>query len=319
MKKPILHAGLVCLALFAFGCDKKEAETKPATTADTTAKADADAGKAPSADAPAKYVIAFEPQQDREQTQAKGEKLADFISEKSGIKVGVYIPEKSGELVEAMQKKKAHLAYLSAWPYIAAHLNADAGLLVVEEREGKTTYESALFVRADSKITKTSEVEGKTIAFTSPTSTSGYLFPMMKLIEDGVVARDDDLAKKAKEIMLTGGYEASLRSLMAGKSDIAAAAAYAPSVYLTDEEQKKVKVLATHGPIPTHVIAVRSDVSLPEQEKLKAAFLALNEGEGKAILKEVYGAEKFVERSHGDHVYLLQQKLDELQVDFPID
>jgi phosphonate transport system substrate-binding protein len=312
-----LRAGLVCATLFAVGCDKKTSETAADTSANTTAEATTE--DAPKPSGPAKYIIGFEPQQDRAATEEKGKKLAAFLTEKSGISIGVYIPKESGDLVEAMQKKKAHMAYLSAWPYVAAHLNADAALLVVEERDGKTTYDSALFVQADSQLKSTSDLKGKKLAFTSPTSTSGYLFPMMKLIEDGVVERDEDLAEHVESIILTGGYENSLRAVIAGDVDVAAAAAYAPEVYLSEEDQAKVKTLATHGPVPTHVIAIRSDVPLPEQEKLREAFLALNEGDAKKLLKDVYGAEKLVVRSHGDHVYKLQQQLEELDVDYPVD
>lgn len=312
-------ASLLAIALFApvVGCDKKASDSANETTAETTTSDTTET--APKREGPPTYVIGLEPQADREATIAAGEKLAEFITEKSGIKVGIFVPEESGELVEAMQEKDAHIAYLSGWPYIAAHLNADAGLLLVEERDGKTEYETAFFVASDSSMAKTSDFKGKTIAFTSPTSTSGYLFPMMKLIEDGVVERDDDLASYAEKVVFAGGYQGALEALVDGKVDVAAVAAYAPDVYLTAEERAKIKPIITHGPIPTHVIAVRADVTMDEQKKLKEAFLALNEPANEALLKEVYGADKLVERSHGDHVYRLQEKLQELDVDYPID
>jgi phosphonate transport system substrate-binding protein len=316
----LARVGLICALLTAFACDKKtEANGSTETTATTSTSATETTAEAPEAPATPKYVIAFEPQQDRDATREKGEALAEYLSKKTGEKIGVYIPKESGEVVEALQDKKAHIAYLSAWPYVAAHLNADATLLLAEERDGKTTYETAFFVKADSDMKSTKDVAGKKIAFTTPTSTSGYLFPMMKLIEDGVVARDDDLAETVDEIVLTGGYRASLQAVLDGKVDVAAVAAYAPEVYLDEEARKGLKVLTTFGPVPTHGIAVRADVPLPEQEKLKKAFLTLNDGEGKQLLTDVYGAEKLVERSHGDHVYKLQQELERLEVEYPLD
>lgn len=315
---------LAALLLFALvaplsACDKKSEENAGQSTtnaADTTAEASAEP---PDRKGPPTYVIGFEPQEDRDKTLAKAEKLAEFITSESGIRVGVYVPKESGDLVEAIQDKDAHIAYLSAWPFVAAHLNADAHLLLAEERDGKTTYETTFYVAKDSDIATTKDLKGKRVAFTTPTSTSGYLYPMMKLIEDGVVERDEDLGAFAKEVVFAGGYDEALKALAAGKVDVAAVASYAPELYLTAEERAMIKPIASHGPIPTHVIAVRADTKMDDQKKLMAAFLALNKDENRALLKDVYGAEKLVERSHGDHVYGLQEKLQELNVDYPID
>lgn len=317
---PLLSAGLVCLALVAIGCDKKQqdkpAETTTSANAETTPKVDP---HAPKPSTGPKYTLAVEPEEDREATVAKAEKLAEFLSKETGATVDVYVPKESGELVEAMSKKKANVAYVSAWSYLAAHLNADAGILAVEERDGKTTHQTSFFVRADSAIKKTSDFKGKKIAFTSPTSTSGYLYPMMKLIEDGLVKRDDDLADVVDDIMVSGSYPASFKALIDGKVDIVAAADYAPALYLSEEDQKKIKPIISYGPVPTHVFAVRAEVTMDEQKKLQEALLELNDEPNNALLKSIYGADKLVVRSHGDHVYKLQQELDRLEVDYPLD
>lgn len=321
MKRSTLSPAIfVALLVSLIGCDSKE---KPAP-AETTATASNTSGSATTDDAPAKtgpptYRVGLEPDEDRDAALAKGEKLAAFLTEQTGIRIGAYVPKASGELVEAMQKKDAHIGYMSSWSFVAAHLNADASLLLAEERDGATTYQSSYFVAKDSGLETTKSLEGKKLAFATPTSTGGYLFPMMKLIEDGAVSRDDDLGKFAGEVVFAGGYKNALEALLAGKADAAATADYAPALYLSAEQQAKITPVGTHGPIPTNVIAVRADVKMDDQKKIKAAFLALNAPENQELLRSIYGAEKLVERSHGDHVYKLQEKLQELEVEYPVE
>ena len=248
-----------------------------------------------------KITMAFQPQENPEGLMPNAKKLEEFIESKTDFDVEIFVPTTYAAVVEAMRSKNADVAYLSAWPYLKAHVMADADLLLVEERNGQPFYYSQFYVLKDSKIKTLKDVKGKTIAFTSPTSTSGYLFPMAELVKEKVFDPKDDDPKSVKNFQFAGGYEAALKTMVNGKVDVAAASDYAFERYLTPEEQAKVRVLHKQGPVPTHGIAVRADMPMEQKEALKNALLELNKEENKELLKSVYGAEKLVPRSHYDH------------------
>lgn len=303
----LLAAGLLMSA-----CKEK---TPPATTTTATQTNGAAADEAEAVE----LTFAFQPQENPEGLMPNAEKLADFVSEQTGYDVEVFVPSSYAAVVEAMRGGKAQVAYFSAWPYLKAHHAADADLLLVEERDGKTSYTSQWYVKKDSGIESLADLRGKKIAFTSPTSTSGFLFPYAKLIQDGVLKEGETLEKAFDEVSFAGGYEAALKSVASGRVDAAAASDYAPDKYLTAEERESLKVLSQQGPVPTHGFAVRSDMKPEVREKVKAALLALNKAENKELLSSVYGAEALVERSHGDHVAALQEAQEVVGAEFPLD
>lgn len=305
------------LAVAALGaCDKKsDSDTNGAAAnqAQTNGTAGAAAEKSD-----VKITFAFQPQENPEGLMPDAKKLAAFVAEQTGYEVEVFVPTSYAAVVEAMRGGNAQVAYFSGWPFLKAHHAADAQLLLVEERDGNPFYYSQWYVAADSKAEKLSDIKGKKIAFTSPTSTSGFLFPYAKLIDEGVVEQGKDLNEFFENVYFAGGYEAALKSLVEGKVDAAAASDYALELYLTEEEQKKVKVLTKQGPVPTHCFAVKADVPLDVQKKLKEALLELNKDENKELLKSVYGAEKLVERSHGDHMMALQEAQETVGTQYPL-
>ncbi len=297
---------------FSVGCDKQEEVAAPATAAQ-------DAPKEAPAEEAVKLTFAFQPQENPEGLMPNANKLAEFIAKETGYEIEVFVPTSYAAVVEAMRGNKAQVAYLSAWPYLKAHHSADADLLLVEERGGQTHYMSQWYAQKDSKIEKLEDLRGKTIAFTSPTSTSGFLFPYAKLIQDGVLKEGETLEQGFKGVLFAGGYEGALKSVASGKVDAAAASDYALTKYLSPEEQAKVKVISKQGPVPTHGFAVRADMKPEVREKVKNALLALNEDANRELLKSVYGAEKLVERSHGDHVTALQEAQNAVGAEFPLE
>jgi phosphonate transport system substrate-binding protein len=258
-------------------------------------------------DRPIKLTFAFQPQENPEGLQLDTRRLGDFISERTGYTVEIFLPTNYAAVVEALRGGHADVAYFSGWPYLIAHDLAGAELLVAEERQGKPFYESRWYVRKDSSYESLTDLKGKTIAFTSPTSTSGFLFPMSKVVEEGHLKTGQDAKEFFGDVVFAGGYQQALLALANGTVEAAAASDYALGMYLSEAQQAEVRVLVSQGPVPTHGIAVRG--SLPDEVKAKVreALLALNEEENKALLKSVYGAEKLVPRTHEEHVQALDR------------
>lgn len=267
---------------------------------------------------PEPLVFAFQPQENPERLQLNARQLTDYLTGTLGQPVKVYIPTDYAAVVEALRAGHAHVAYLSAWPYLLAHQMAGVEIIAAEVRDGKTSYISQWYTRKDTGIASLADARGRTAAFTSPSSTSGYLFPLAKLIEEGLLPPRGDPARFFRSVVFAGGYEQALKALMRGQVDVAAASDYAPARYLTPEEQAQLVVLSQQGPVPTHCVAIKTNLSAETRVRVREALLRLNEPEHASLLKSVYGAERLLPVGHDEHTAALARALELTGLDYPL-
>lgn len=133
-----------------------------------------------------------------------------------------------------------------------------------------------------------SAVVGKTIAFGTETSTSGYIFPTIELQNAGIT--EDQYTA-----VFSGGHDASVQAVYDGSADIGLSFDDARSTIASAEDGvntdvgETVIVFNITSRIANDVIAVRSD--LPEDLK-EALFTAMSEyiatEEGAAVMDELY-------------------------------
>jgi phosphonate transport system substrate-binding protein len=304
---------VLCVAAalaLAPGCDKSESseDTKAAATETEEQEQKIE-----------KLIFAFQPQANPQGLSPNVDKLSKYLGDQIGVETKVFLPQTYAAVVEALRAKNADVAYFSGWPYLIAHREANAEILVAEVREGNPYYYSHWYVRSGSGVEELADLRGKDASFTSPTSTSGYLFPTAKLVEEGLLESGEDPAKFFGNVIFAGGYQQSLMALVNGKVDAAAASNYAFDLYLSDEQKEQVETLTRQGPVPTHCVAVRGGLPDDLKEKIREALLSLNEPENRELLESVYGAEKFVPRTHEEHVTALEKALKLAGQDIDLD
>ncbi len=299
---PLVTIGLI-LGIATVGCDRS-----PSADAQSPQSETSDEGASTSG--PDTVTFAFQPQANPQALAPDADEMAKYMSEQIGVEVEVFLPTSYAAVVEALRSKNADVAYFGGWPYLIAHQKAGAELLAAEERNGNPYYYSRWYVQKDSDIESVADLEGRAVAFTAPTSASGYLFPLAKFIEKTSMETGDDPKDYFSEVIYGGGYQQSLQALLNGRVDATAVSGYAPEIYLSDEELESLRVLAKQGPVPTHGVAVRS--ALPDELKtnIKEAFLSLNDSEHQELLTSLYGAKRLVERSHDAHVKSLADALE---------
>ena len=131
-----------------------------------------------------------------------------------------------------------------------------------------------------------SKVAGKTVAFTSESSTSGSLFPKLQLINAGVDP-DADI-----DVVYTGSHDAAVIAVYNGDADIGLSYDDARrSIRKTNPDVgDKVIVFNITGEIPNDIVAIRTE--LPGDLKTAIydaieAYLATEEGE--TMFDDIYG------------------------------
>jgi phosphonate transport system substrate-binding protein len=302
----------LCAALATtVACDKKTPEKKT----DQTKESAKTAAQAADKEEKLELTMALAPAADAATVKPQAEKFASALADATGYGVEVTLPESYGETIQKMRKGEVQVAYFPAWAFLRAHLQADASLLVAEEVDGKTAFGAHWYVPSDSKLDDVKALEGKKVAFGSPESASGFLFPYASLIEAGVVTKGVELKDTFGDIALNNSDEEALKLLLEGKMDAAAASQTAFEA-LPEAEQKKLKSIADLGPVPTAVFAARADVRLDDQKKLAEALASLSE---KEEYKKLFGEnKKLVKRSHGDHVTALQAAQELAETEYPV-
>ena len=102
--------------------------------------------------------IAFIPYENPEQLIDNVRPAVQFLEKQLGRKIKYFITLSYSSAVEALSSGKADISFMAPLPYILAHGQTGAQILLGEIYNGKTYYQSKIYVRKDSGI-KTLAVE----------------------------------------------------------------------------------------------------------------------------------------------------------------
>jgi phosphonate transport system substrate-binding protein len=204
-------------------------------------------------------------------------------------------------VVEALRSRRVDLAFVHPVGYVLANREAGCVILVRDVWQGKTAYTARFYVRRDSGIQRVEDLRGKTVAFVDPASSSGYIYPMMLLIKQGLV-RDRDPKTFFKEALFAGTHESALRSLIQGRVDAAASFDKSPELELKDPALiSRLGFVGETPPIPEAGICARPGLASDVVARVKSALLAMKGPEHAAVLKNIYNIDGFVEAADADY------------------
>src|SRR5215831_10988953 len=181
---------------------------------------------------------------------ATGEEFARALTKLSGIPVRVTVASDYAAVVEALRNRTADLAFVHPVGYVLASREAKAVIVAKNQWHGKTTFTARFYVRKDSGLKALEDLRGKTIAFVDPASSSGYIYPMVMLIQRGLV-KNRDPKTFFREVVFSGSHDAGMRALLNGHVDALASFDMAPEQYLRDPaERARITWVAETPPIP---------------------------------------------------------------------
>jgi len=166
---------------------------------------------------------------------------------------------------------------------------------------GKSSFTSRIYVRKNSGLSALEDLRGKTIAFIDPASSSGYIYPMVLLIERGLV-KNRDPKTFFREVVFAGSHDAGMRALLNGHVDALASFDMAREQYLTDTaERERIVYVAETPPIPEAGIAARAGLDPTVFAKVRAALLQIRAPTHAALLKRLYEIDGFAPADDRDY------------------
>ena len=209
--------------------------------------------------------------------------LTDYISKELGIEVEMKLAGDYTGIITGMQHKHIDVAYLGPKSYVEAARRANAEALVVEVdgESGLPGYRGTIITKKGSGLKSLEDLKGKTWAFTSSQSTSGTLVPTVMFSKANI-----DPKKYFSKVVYSGGHEASILTVKAGKIDAASTNNLDFNRGLGKHwEKDQFNVIWTSDLIPGAPVAARADLPTSLKMALKGAFLSYNDAEGLKRLK----------------------------------
>ncbi len=245
-------------------------------------------------------VLAFIPQENPEKLIGDIKVITEYLQKEVGIPVKGFVTQDHAAAVEALRNGDADISFMGGLPYVLAHDQIGAEVILSELYRGSPTYRGRIFVRRDSSIKKLGDLRGKSIAFADPISESGYIYPLDVFVQAGLLKPTDDPQKFFGTVYFAGGYQQAIQAVANGLVDAAGSSQFA-DLLLTPSQLEKVTWIAESKPIPSHLVCVRKGLDEPTKQAFKKAMLKLNTPEYKNLLQHVYSPDGYIEADHEDY------------------
>ncbi|HEY7912050.1 MAG TPA: phosphate/phosphite/phosphonate ABC transporter substrate-binding protein [Blastocatellia bacterium] len=276
-----------------------------------------------------KIVIAIQPTSTAEKLASDAKEIEQFLETKLNRDVELVFPTSYAGVVEALRFGHAHAAFMSAWPLALAEKYAGAEVVLAEIREvvidqdkqEMPYYFSYWVVRKESPVTNIEGLRGKRVSLPSQLSTSGYVAPLARMVEMGLLTTEQgkevDPKQFFSDVTLAGGYAQSWEALKQGQVD-ATVIAGDVSEKLYREVLDNTRVIERQGPIPSHGIAFAKQLQDPARTELKEALIELGQPERRELMRKFVSAifVGFKPTTSEEHLASLKRYLDQTQLQF---
>ncbi len=249
--------------------------------------------------------IGFVPAEDAQQVMQNAQPIVDILQKQLGMEVQPFVAADYTGVVEALRVNKLDIAFLTPASYVLAKNEANVKVILKSERKGIPSYYAAIITRADSGIRTLDDLRGKTFAFGDALSTTGNIFPRKMFKERGI-----DPTRDFKQILYSGGHDATVLAVLNGKVDAGATYANSPdsqdsawSRYLKNPgDVKKIRAIAFSEPIPADNLVINGNLDERIAKKVEESFLALSrDPKGKQMMRELYQIDGFVPATDRDY------------------
>jgi phosphonate transport system substrate-binding protein len=162
-------------------------------------------------------ILSGENEQDRIQRYTP---LEEYLEATLGVDVEIFTAGNYDGVIQALAARQIEFAFLGSSAYAAAFTATEGQvipLLSSQNQSGRTGYFSTIVTRCDSGITSIEDLQGRTLAFADPDSTSGYAVPYFNLVQQGIEPTTYFAA-----VPFSGSHEAGVSGVVNGTFDAAA-------------------------------------------------------------------------------------------------
>ena len=244
---------------------------------------------------PDTLIFAYTPVEDPAVYAKVWDGFIEHMSKTTGKKVVFFPVQSNAAQIEAMRSGRLHVAGFNTGSNPLAV--SCAGLVpfaMMASNDGSFGYEMEIIVPATSAIQSPSEIKGKTLALTSPTSNSGNKAPSALLKSEFSLVKDQDF-----KTTFSGKHDNSVLGIANNDYEVAAVANSVMNRMIKRDVIKasQIRSIYKSQTFPTTGYGHAHDLDPRVAAKVKEAFFTF-EWEGSDLQKEFKKEGKFISIHH---------------------
>ena len=244
---------------------------------------------------PSTLIFAYTPVEDPAVYAKVWDGFINHMSKVTGKKVMFFPVQSNAAQIEAMRSGRLHVAGFNTGSNPLAV--SCAGLVpfaMMASEDGSFGYEMEIIVPASSSIKSPSEIRGKTLALTSPTSNSGNKAPSALLKSEFGLVKDKDF-----KTTFSGKHDNSVLGIANNDYEVAAVANSVMNRMIKRDVVKadQIRSIYKSQTFPTTGYGHAHDLTPDLVAKIKQAFFTF-EWEGSDLKKEFKKEGKFIGIHH---------------------
>jgi phosphonate transport system substrate-binding protein len=232
---------------------------------------------------PDTLIFAYTPVEDPAVYKEAWSDFLTHLESETGKKVMFFPVQNNAAQIEAMRSGRLHIAGFNTGSNpLAVNCAGFNPFTIMASEDGNFGYEMEIITYPGSGIEKVEDIKGKQLAFTSPTSNSGFKAPSAILKGDFDMLPDRDF-----EPVYSGKHDNSILGV-ANKDYMAASIANSVKSRMISREvitADQVKVIYKSQTFPTTGFGTAHNLKPELKEKIRAAFFNF-EWEGTSLLAE---------------------------------
>jgi phosphonate transport system substrate-binding protein len=247
----------------------------------------------------------FTPSVDAETIASNSEGFIKFLEAETGLVFKTGIPTNYVAVVEAFGSKRADIGVMNSFGYIMANKKYGAQAKLRVLRYGHDYYQGQIIAHVDSGINSVKDIAGRRFAFTDPSSTSGYMFPL-KILKDANIKPGNTTFAIKHDNVVTMIYQkqvdagATYYSAPSAEGKIRDARSRVKTQFPDVED--KVKIITITEKIPNDPFVFRKDLPKEITDKfITAVKKYIATPAGKSVFKNIYSVEGVVDTTDLDY------------------
>ena len=257
---------------------------------------------------PSTLVFTYAPTEDPAVYQGAFQEFMDYLSEVTGLPVQWFSVRSYAAQIEAMRAGRLHVAGFAAGA-VQEGVNMagfiPVAMMAMDQGDGTYTwgYEMEIVTQADSDIRELADLEGRQLAFVSPTSNSGFKAPAALLYAELGLKPDEGY-----QTAFSGGHDNSFLGVAMGDYEAAAIASTVlrRAVARGDVTLEEFHFVYTSDSFPSTAYGYVYNLHPEIAEKVREAYLTFDWA-GTALDDEFLDVNTFIEISYQDDWEVLRR------------